>query len=77
MWKNKSKKLAYFLTPFMRRQLTTFHHVSPRIHHVFTIQKPRPNTHFSQNPLQKAQQSSKKIRFRGADFFLQTTAFSE
>src|ERR1700754_1014372 len=30
------------------------HHVSPRIHHVFTIKKPRSAPHFLQNPQQNA-----------------------
>jgi hypothetical protein len=45
------------------------HHVSPRIHHAFTIQKPHPNTHFSQNPPQKAQQSNKKYSTGRQIFF--------
>jgi hypothetical protein len=45
------------------------HHVSPRIHHAFTIQKPHPNTHFSQNPPQKAQQSNKKNTPPGRQIF--------
>jgi hypothetical protein len=32
------------------------HHVSPRIHHDFTIKTPSQNTHFSPNPLQKRPQ---------------------
>src|SRR5437660_11770011 len=36
------------------------HHVSPRIHHVFTIQKPHRNTLFLRDPLQKAQQNNTK-----------------
>jgi hypothetical protein len=52
----------------MRRQLTTFHHA-------FTIQKPHPNTHFSQPPPQKAQQSNKKNSTGPPDFFLANYGF--
>jgi len=35
-------------------QISAFsHHVSPSIHHDFTIKKPRSAPHFSQKPLQK------------------------
>jgi hypothetical protein len=54
------------------------HHVSPRIHHVFTIQKPHPNTQLSQNPPQKSQaKRHKKAPPTRQIFFVQTTAFSE
>ena len=46
------------------------HHVSPRIHHVFTIQKPHRNTLFLRNPLQKSQQNNtKNLRQRVRFFF--------
>jgi hypothetical protein len=54
------------------------HHVSPRIHHVFTIQKPHPNTQLSQNPLKKPSKATEKDSTNPPDFFfVQTTAFSE
>jgi hypothetical protein len=34
------------------------HHVSPQIHHVFTIKKPRSAPHFSQNPCKKHSSSA-------------------
>jgi hypothetical protein len=41
------------------------------------MQKPHPNTHFSQNTPQNAQQTGAKAATNPPDFFLQTTAFSE
>ncbi|NYF91268.1 hypothetical protein HDF08_003370 [Edaphobacter lichenicola] len=49
------KKLAYLLKPKSRVLKHHIHHAS---HHVFTIKKPRRNTRFSRNPLQKPQQTS-------------------
>jgi len=51
---NKSSNLAHFFTP--KRSLPK-HHVYHTFHHVLTIKKPPPNTHFPQNPQQKHQNS--------------------
>jgi hypothetical protein len=50
------------------------HHVSPRIHHAFTIQKPHPNTHFSQNPPQKPSKATKNTP-PGRQIFLANYGF--
>jgi hypothetical protein len=74
MWKNKSKKLACFSKPFMRRQLTTFHHA-------FTTHLPSKNhtqtPTFPRTPLKKLSKATKKYSTGPPDFFWQTTAFSE
>jgi hypothetical protein len=46
-------------------------HVSPPIHHVLTIKKPSPATHFFQNTPQKRPQNNKNPRPTPRQFFLQ------
>jgi hypothetical protein len=46
---------------FVRKKPPSTSHDSPRIHHKFTIKKPRSATHFRQNPLQNDENSPQKI----------------
>jgi hypothetical protein len=48
--KNKSERCGVFFTGKLR---SSSDHLSPAFHHDFTIKKPRSDTMFSQNPLQK------------------------
>jgi hypothetical protein len=58
----KSEKIL----AFAQRQFS--HHVSPRIHHVLTIKKPRSTPRFSQNPLKKPSKKRKNPTAASADF---------
>jgi hypothetical protein len=72
MWKNKSKKLACFSKPFMRPQLTTFHHA-------FTTFLPSKNhtqtPTFPKTPLKKPSKATKKYSTGPPDFFLANYGF--
>jgi hypothetical protein len=60
--------------PFMRRQLTTFHHA-------FTTFLPSKNHTqtpiFPKTPLKKPSKATKKYATGARNFFVETTAFSE
>jgi hypothetical protein len=61
--------------PLLKNSLST-HHVSPPIHHVLTIKKPSPATHFFQNTPQKRSKTIKSQTQTTANFFLIKKRFS-
>ena len=66
--KNKVEKSEKFLAP---HKGSFSHHVSPRIHHDLTIEKPRSNAHFSQTPRKNASKNAKIPRRHQRKFFLE------
>jgi hypothetical protein len=69
--KNKLQKSGVFFAP---KKPPRIHHVSPRIHHDFTIKTPSQNTHFFPNPFKNARKSAASRHPTSAIFFLQITA---
>jgi hypothetical protein len=59
--------VAHFSAPKNVLQTTTIHHTS---HHVITIKKPHPDTHFSQNTPKNPSKTAKAPSHPGAQLFL-------
>src|SRR4029077_12140932 len=64
---NKVEKSGMFLAS---KKVTSKHHVSPRIHHVLTIKKPRSTTRFFQTPSKTPAKTRKSHAVTSAGFFL-------
>jgi hypothetical protein len=60
------KKVGIF---FVSKKQPSIHHVLPRIHHDFTIKKPRSAPHFFQNPPQNTSKNNKTPARARVSFF--------